>query len=66
MNMNFENAPFKLTREYVELLGGLTAIICACFKICLCGASSLCSSTRRPGSHCACFMGRKGRRRLMG
>ncbi len=23
MNMNFENAPFKLTREYVELLGGL-------------------------------------------
>ena len=21
--MNFENAPFKLTREYVELLGGL-------------------------------------------
>ena len=23
MNMNFENAPFKMTREYVELLGGL-------------------------------------------
>lgn len=23
MNMNFENAPFKLTREYVELMGGL-------------------------------------------
>ena len=23
MNMNFENAPFKMTREYIELLGGL-------------------------------------------
>lgn len=22
-NMNFENAPFKLTREYVELMGGI-------------------------------------------
>ena len=21
-NMNFENAPFKLTREYLELMGG--------------------------------------------
>ena len=21
-NINFENAPFKLTREYVELMGG--------------------------------------------
>jgi phosphatidylinositol kinase/protein kinase (PI-3 family) len=23
MNMNFESAPFKLTKEYVDLLGGI-------------------------------------------
>ena len=28
-NINFENAPFKLTREYIDLLGGLDS---AAFK----------------------------------
>jgi phosphatidylinositol 4-kinase B len=25
-NINFENAPFKLTKEYIDLLGGLDSI----------------------------------------
>lgn len=29
MNINFENAPFKLTREYIDVLGGVES---AAFK----------------------------------
>jgi phosphatidylinositol kinase/protein kinase (PI-3 family) len=31
-NMNFESAPFKLTREYVDLLGGLQSPLYAMFE----------------------------------
>jgi len=34
-NINFENAHFKLTREYVELMGGIDSEMFTYFKILL-------------------------------
>lgn len=31
-SLNFETAPFKLTREYVEVLGGLDSYLMLYFK----------------------------------
>jgi phosphatidylinositol 4-kinase len=33
--INFENAPFKLTKEYVELMGGLDSEMFLYFKLLL-------------------------------
>ena len=32
MNINFENAPFKFTREYMEVLGGMDSSAFALFQ----------------------------------